>query len=80
MMGVTSPPRAVSWLGRTSDGTGTGGAVVADPGPIGPALPAGGYMGEGIVPIPEKVVKQILLAFVEMGDLHARCEKRRPPV
>ncbi len=37
---------------------------------------AGGYMGEGMLPIPEKVVKRILeLAFVEMGDLvaHARC-------
>ncbi len=45
-----------------------GGPGAADHGPIVPALPAGGYMGEGMLPIP--AWKKILeLAFVEMGDL-----------
>ncbi len=35
-----------------------------------PSLPAGSYMGEGMLPIPEKVARRILeLSYVEMGDL-----------
>ncbi len=75
VMGVPPPPGSVAWLGRTLVGAeagvvAVGGPGAADHGPIVPALPAGGYMGEGMLPIPEKVVRKILeLAFVEMGDL-----------
>ena len=37
-----------------------------------PTLPAGGYMGEGLLPIPEKIVKKIFkLSLVDM-----RCSSR----
>ena len=58
------PPESVAWLGRTLVG------VVAVGGPAD-CLPAGGLHGEGMLPIPEKVVKKILeLAFVD-GRPHA---------
>lgn len=53
MMGATPPARSIAWLGAAGD--------------VGPAVPAGGYMGEGLMPIPGKLVKKI--SSLEMRDL-----------
>ena len=68
-MGVLPPASSISWLSSTLDPEASGDTELPTGTSI-PALPAGGYMGEGLLPIPEKTVKKILeLAFVEMRDL-----------
>ena len=79
-MGVVPPSGSISWLNTL--GEGSSGRVMIPPVGAGvsggmdvssivtPSLPAGGYMGEGLLPIPEKLVKKILnLDFVELREM-----------
>ena len=69
-MGVLPPPSAISWLSSAPSPEVLAEGAEASTGTSIPTLPAGGYMGEGLLPIPEKVVKKILeLSFVEMREL-----------
>lgn len=72
-MGVMPPAGTVSWLEAAPDVGAVSTSLVADPSAgtvVVPTLPAGGYMGEGLLPIPERLVKKITeLTFVEMRDL-----------
>ena len=79
-MGVVPPGRAISWLSTMDTGSASRPAVPTVGGGCGlelaamvavaPSLPAGGYMGEGLLPIPDKLVKKITnLEFVELREM-----------
>ena len=57
---VASSASVVAPMVTTAQGESSGAAVI----------PAGGYMGEGLLPVPDKLVKKIIkLEFVEMQEL-----------
>ena len=71
-LGVMPPMGTVSWLESppVESGMHVREPVAPSSAVTIPVLPGGGYMGEGLLPIPDRMVKQILdLAFVEMRDL-----------
>ena len=69
-MDVPPPLSAISWLPSAPSPEVLAEGGEASMGTSIPTLPAGGYMREGLLPIPEKVVKKIPeLSFVEMREL-----------
>ena len=79
-MGVVPPAGSIAWLNTVAGGTtnqiaepmavGGSGVRVDSLSIVEPSLPAGGYMGEGLLPIPDKLVKRILnLEFIELREM-----------
>ena len=85
-LGVMPPAGDISWMAtiassvpgvtpqtgltRSAGSTPMVAPAVAPVAPSIVVMPAGGYMGEGLLPIPERLEKKIVaLEFVEMRDL-----------